>query len=186
MPTGVYTRTEVHRENSRRNIKIAQLAINYSAPRKPLSKEHKEKLSKVKKGRKLSEEHKKKLSEAARRKWENPEMRRKWSEMFKGDKSYFWRGGVSTENQILKSSLEYNEWRRAVLKRDRYTCVFCGDRNHKGRGSRIVLNVDHIQPFALYPELRFDVNNGRVLCIDCHRKTDTYGFRINKLIVKGK
>jgi 5-methylcytosine-specific restriction endonuclease McrA len=40
-----------------------------------------------------------------------------------------------------------------------------------------VLQADHIKPFAHHPELRFDVNNGRTLCVPCHRKTDTYGGR---------
>jgi hypothetical protein len=37
------------------------------------------------------------------------------------------------------------------------------------------LNVDHIKPFSLFPELRFDIKNGRTLCLLCHTKTDTFG-----------
>lgn len=37
------------------------------------------------------------------------------------------------------------------------------------------LHADNIKPFALYPELRFEVTNGRTLCIPCHKKTGTYG-----------
>lgn len=54
-----------------------------------------------------------------------------------------------------------------------YKCVICG------KGGK--LQSDHIKPFALYPELRFDVNNGRTLCISCHIKTDTYGGKTNSI-----
>ena len=42
------------------------------------------------------------------------------------------------------------------------------------------LNADHIKPFSLFPELRFDLNNGRTLCVECHKKTDTYCEKIYK------
>lgn len=182
MPSGVYERTEFHKEILRRNVERARSGIDYSAPRKPLTSAHKARLSSVRKGLVFSLEHRLAISRALTKRFEDPEERRKLSEMWKGDKSPFWRGGVSTQTKTDKSSFEYNQWRLAVLKRDNYTCVWCGDRNHKGRGSRIVLNVDHIKPYALFPELRFDVDNGRVLCIDCHRKTDTYGFKTAKLL----
>ena len=41
-------------------------------------------------------------------------------------------------------------------------------------GKKIVLHADHIKPFAFFPKLRFAIDNGRTLCIDCHKKTDTY------------
>ena len=43
-------------------------------------------------------------------------------------------------------------------------CIIGG----KGHGSK--LNADHIKPFSLYPELRLIVENGRTLCVDCHKK----------------
>ncbi len=88
----------------------------------------------------------------------------------RGDKSHFWKGGVSKRNHRLRNkimaTLEYKNWRRAVLKRDGYKCIIC-ETTEK-------VQVDHIKPFAKYPKLRFEVSNGRVLCFDCHRKTPTY------------
>lgn len=84
-----------------------------------------------------------------------------------------WKGGISPENHRIRQSSQYSKWRTAVFKRDNYTCQFCGDRSR--RGHRIVLNADHIKPFALFPELRFVLSNGRTLCEPCHRKTPTYG-----------
>lgn len=79
-----------------------------------------------------------------------------------------WKGGVSAENEILRHSLEYRLWRTSVFERDNYTCIWCGQRGG-------TLNADHIKPFAYYPELRFAIDNGRTLCEDCHKTTESYG-----------
>lgn len=84
-----------------------------------------------------------------------------------------WKGGISPLNKILRRSLKYRTWREAVFKRDNYTCVLCGARN--GNGKYIELHPDHIKPFSRFPELRYEISNGRTLCIECHKKTDTYG-----------
>ena len=38
------------------------------------------------------------------------------------------------------------------------------------------LSQYHIKPFADYPDLRFELSNGRTLCVPCHTKTPTYGW----------
>lgn len=78
--------------------------------------------------------------------------------------------GISTENEKQRKSVAYKKWRTRVFERDNYTCQEC----HEKGG---YLHADHIKPFALFPELRTNVENGRTLCVDCHKKTDTYGFR---------
>jgi len=85
----------------------------------------------------------------------------------RGSKSNFWQGGVSTENELQRKSSEYKRWRTSVFTRDNFTCQDCGARDY--------VEADHIKPFAFFPELRFDVNNGRTRCRECHKKTPTYG-----------
>lgn len=89
-----------------------------------------------------------------------------------GVKSHNWKGGITPKNQKIRNSEEYKQWRLSVFERDNYSCVLCGNRSSVG--NPVTLNADHIKPFAYYPELRLDVNNGRTLCVDCHRNTDTY------------
>lgn len=87
-----------------------------------------------------------------------------------GPESNAWRGGTTAKNTLIRSSAEGKLWRRAVFERDAFTCQLCGQVGGQ-------LNADHIMPFAYYPELRFDVENGRTLCVPCHRATDTYGAK---------
>lgn len=74
-----------------------------------------------------------------------------------------WRGGVTPEHERERKSAAYRRWHRAVLKRDNHQCVWCGSTED--------LEVDHIKPFAFYPELRTEITNGRTLCLECHQKT---------------
>ncbi len=96
-----------------------------------------------------------------------------------GEKHFNWKGGITTSNRMIRRSLEYKLWKEAVFKRDDYTCSWCGARNNKGLGKSIKIEADHIKPFSHYPELRFSIDNGRTLCVDCHSKTDTYKGRSN-------
>lgn len=91
----------------------------------------------------------------------------------RGENSVHWKGGVTPENHAIRTSKEYKLWRTAVFERDNHTCVWCNARSEKGKP--VVLNADHIKPFALYPELRLAIDNGRTLCVPCHKKTDTFG-----------
>lgn len=140
--------------------------------------------TKDQKGKKLSEEHKKSLSLAKIGKRplhfieQAEEIRKKLSKALMGKPQPWMRGKKHPnyvdggkekwERQKAMGRVEYKIWRRAVFARDDYTCVIC----HK-KGVR--LNADHIQPWALFPELRYELSNGRTLCVCCHRKTSTWG-----------
>ena len=87
---------------------------------------------------------------------------------FTGENNPRWKGGITPINKKIRNSLEYKLWRKAVFERDNYTCVWCKDK----RGGN--LNADHIKSFALFPELRLSIDNGRTLCLECHKKTDSY------------
>lgn len=95
-------------------------------------------------------------------------MRRNGKNHFpRGSKHPNWKGGVTEAKKIIMGSSEYKLWRRAVKERDGFKCLWCGSEEN--------LHADHIKPFRDYPELRFAIDNGRTLCHDCHKTTDSYG-----------
>jgi len=81
----------------------------------------------------------------------------------RGEFSSSWKGGLTSTNIIIRNSKKYSEWRNKIYERDNWTCQDCGKRGN------INLEAHHIKPFATYPELRFDINNGITLCKKCHR-----------------
>lgn len=100
----------------------------------------------------------------------SPEFCKNQSERMKGSNNPRWNGNYP-ESLRLRRSKQYLEWRLAVFTRDNFSCVECKD----NRGGN--LQADHLKPWATHPELRFEVENGRTLCIPCHKKTDTWGTK---------
>lgn len=90
----------------------------------------------------------------------------------RGDKHPSWRGGITPLRQKLYNTPEDKEWFKAIYKRDGRKCKKCG--NTKG------LEVHHILQFGDYPLLIFSVNNGIVLCKQCHHKTKHKEARYSK------
>ena len=139
-----------------------------SSKHKIRTQEQRDNISKANIGKIKSKETRRKLSEAHIGKLYSEETRKKMGESRKGEKHWNYHGGVTPINEKIRHSFEYKLWRKSVFERDNYTCRFCGKRG-------VTIHADHIKPFALYPELRFAIDNGRTLCIGCHRKTDTWG-----------
>lgn len=79
----------------------------------------------------------------------------------KGDKNVNWNGGISTENEKARGTIEYRTWRRRVFERDSFSCRVCHARGY--------IQANHILPFRSHKELRHDINNGITLCVGCHK-----------------
>lgn len=82
---------------------------------------------------------------------------------FSGKNNPKWKGGITPAVKIIRHSLEYKKWRNAVFQRDNYTCIWCGIKG-------VELNADHIILFSENIEKRFEVDNGRTLCVKCHKR----------------
>lgn len=120
----------------------------------------------------FSEAHKRNISigKTGKKRTDTPWNKGKKFPELSGENSHNWRGGITPINKLIRNSPEYILWRTAVFSRDNFTCVQCGKRG-------VVLNADHIKPFVLYPELRLAIDNGRTLCVPCHKKTDNFAGR---------
>lgn len=148
-----------------------------------MTEEHKKKIGLANKGKLSPRKGKKRLIESViktansnRGKKRTLAQRNRMSQskigLMMGEKNPLWKGGITPINAAIRTSREYKLWRTAVFERDGYACIWGG----KEHGSK--LNADHIKPFSLFPELRFAIDNGRTLCLECHKKTDTYGFKL--------
>lgn len=95
--------------------------------------------------------------------------------IFSGELHWNWQGGKTKEREKLRKGIEYKNWRENIFIRDDFTCQMCMKKGCK-------IHADHIKPWSLYPELRFSLDNGRTLCVDCHKSTPTYLKNIKKAV----
>lgn len=190
MPIGIYIRTKEHKKkisDGLRRIGAGKWNIGKKASiqtknkmslmRKgnPKSEEWKEKIGKAHLGKKrppFSKEWKDKISESMKKNgWHPPSnFGKKHSEKTKKkiSKAHLKRVYVRITplNHRIRTSKEYKLWRQVVKERDNFACIWCG--------STKSIEADHIKPFALFPELRFAIDNGRTLCKECHKTTENY------------
>ncbi len=106
----------------------------------------------------------------------------------KGEKSHFWKGGITPLNIKIRELREYKNWIKAVFKRDGYTCQNCGRKV-------VELNAHHLKPFykirdenriktvkqAIKCNELWDIKNGVSLCETCH---NILGEKINQHTIK--
>ena len=84
-----------------------------------------------------------------------------------------WKGGARDQRKREMKGYPYRDWRAAVFTRDNWTCQCCGVRGG-------YLEADHIKPWCAFPDLRYEVDNGRTVCRPCHMKLDTHGYKARK------
>jgi len=98
------------------------------------------------------------------------------SKYYRGEKHHSWKPAdqcVGGEAWKIRNSIEYAEWRIAVWSRDKNLCKVCKTRQK-------VMVAHHLDGFNIFPDKRFDVNNGVTLCDKHHISFHTnYGFGNN-------
>lgn len=144
----------------------------------PVSASHRAALSAALRGRKFSEEWRARISDGLRGRPLSAETRAKIGAIHRGrtlgprspehtaklagPNHWNWRGGRPQD----RGGFFYIAWKRAVHKRDDNTCQMCGAAGLAGLNRQ----ADHIASWRDFPELRYDVANGRTLCKPCHIK----------------
>ena len=91
---------------------------------------------------------------------------------------------VTRLKKRIQTSLLYRQWRSDVFSRDGFECIFCSSTDS--------LQADHF-PMSIAELMRkheltdieqaksceelWNINNGRTLCVSCHRKTENFAGR---------
>ena len=84
-----------------------------------------------------------------------------------GESNWNWKGGLNKENRRWIMSLSpYKLWRKAIFKRDNWTCKICKDKN--GDGKTIKLIAHHLEHWIDNKKLRYSIKNGMTVCKECH------------------
>lgn len=98
------------------------------------------------------------------------------SKYYRGEQHHSWKPAdqcVGGEVWKIRNSIEYKEWRIKVWSRDKNKCRVCGIRKDP-------MVAHHLDGFNIFPEKRFDVDNGVTLCDRHHIAFHTnYGFGNN-------
>ena len=100
-----------------------------------------------------------------------------------GPENRFYKDGMSSLKERVRKSWKFRDWREAIFKRDDYTCQECGKKgdklhpHHWKKGFAEIWQENKITTFeeAMNCEELWDVSNGKTLCENCHKKTETYG-----------
>ena len=87
--------------------------------------------------------------------------------------------GKASEAKLEWGRSEWKEWRRKVFERDNFVCRICGKKGG-------TLNAHHIKKRSLFPELKYNVDNGITLCKSYHQsicgKEEKYELKFQEII----
>lgn len=91
-----------------------------------------------------------------------------------GEKNPNWNCNISQEEREQGRNIDgYKEFIKDTLKRDNYTCQYCGQISRD-------LNVHHLNSYHWDKENRTNINNGITLCSTCHNDFhNIYGRKNN-------
>jgi 5-methylcytosine-specific restriction endonuclease McrA len=160
-PSGMLGHKNPHSAETRNKIRLAHIG-------KKKSKEHCLKISESKKGIApliMTEEIKQKISNRLKGLKRSDESKKKLSDIGKtklGSLNNNWKGGITPKTRRQRN-LFRKRLRLKILERDNYTCVICSVKNP-------FMHVDHIKSWKDNENLRFDADNCRTLCENCHYK----------------
>lgn len=96
----------------------------------------------------------------------------------RGENHPLWKGGLTPVMLQIRHCFEYRQWRSDVFTRDDFVCQICfirGGRlnaDHFPKRFRDLIyenNIKSLEDSLNCSEL-WDINNGRTLCEQCHRK----------------
>lgn len=89
-------------------------------------------------------------------------------------------------HKSIRDTYKYRQWRSDVFTRDNFTCVICGDKgfvqaDHYPKAFIKIVDEYQINTLdkAIECEEMWNINNGRTLCVPCHKDTDNWGRRRN-------
>lgn len=85
-----------------------------------------------------------------------------WAQLFEK----FWNSEVAPDERQgtrrdAEEALKHHYWRLQVLEKDHRTCKRCDTTEFP--------EAHHVEAWSRAPELRYDPDNGAVLCYECHK-----------------
>jgi len=101
---------------------------------------------------------------------------------------HHWGNGLSTPlRKAIRECFKYRQWRSDIFTRDNFRCVFCGnsgyiEADHYPKSFAEIFygyNIKSVED-AINCEELWNINNGRTLCEDCHKKTGNHGKKFAK------